>query len=139
MSVINTLPSPVFNDYFYLGLANAWTPYWHQIHQTIFFLCIINYFLPRRFWYPIQDVGVFTKPVFDDTYCEVLNGKEAIDAVLHDCKNRDLDIDWYNIVDISSVQIQNEFHCKQISNAYVFHENNYDYTVETAFLHDNTI
>ena len=45
----------------------------------------------------------------NDFYHEVINRIEVMDEILDGNNNDDTDIDWYNVVDISAVQINNNF------------------------------
>ena len=67
-----------------------------------------------------------------------VNWIEAMEAVLYN-NNGNIDVDWYEVVDIYLVQIQNEFLYEGVSNADVILEEDYDQTVEMAFLDDEPI
>ena len=49
--------------------------------------------LPRQFIDPIWDILVFRTQVTENYYSGVMDCIEAMDSVLHDYKNWDLDID----------------------------------------------
>lgn len=82
---------------------------------------------------------VLQEHVLDYTYCEVINCIEDLDSVLHNCKNGDFDIRWCNAVDMSLVQVKNEFLCEEIRNTDVIHDEDFDPTMENKFLNDNDI
>lgn len=67
-----------------------------------------------------------------------MNFIEAIDAVIYD-NNGDIDVDWYEIVNIFLIWTQNEFLYEGISTADAVYGEEYDQTVETVFLDDKTI
>ena len=50
----------------------------------------------------------------NDFYHEVINRIEVMNEILDGHNNGDTDIDWYDVVDISAVQINNNFRTHNI-------------------------
>ena len=62
----------------------------------------------------------------NDLYHEVINRIEVMDEILDGNNNGDTDVDWYDVVDISAVQINNNFIQEGFSKSDVIHEEDYE-------------
>ena len=59
-------------------------------------------------------------------YNDVVNRINTIDAQLREYNNGDLQINWYDVLDIYSVRIQHKFINEGRANADVFHKEDFD-------------
>ena len=62
-----------------------------------------------------------------------------MDAQLGDYNNGDLDIEQYDVLDISSVQIQHQFISEGRPNVDVFHEEYFDPSIDQDYNDDDYI
>ena len=74
----------------------------------------------------------------DDNNSNVINTINDIDGVLSETVG-DIDVDWYEEVDLSVLHINKEFLCEGFSNAYIFCEEDTYSTTDTIFCDDETI
>ena len=71
---------------------------------------------------PLSEEYTFSIDPYYAGYNDVVN---RINAKLGNYNNGNLDIDWFDVLDILSVQIQHQFVCEERSNYYVFHEKDF--------------
>ena len=77
--------------------------------------------------------------MINDNYVAVLNQIDVINEMLQDHNNGDTEMTWYNAVDISSVRMQHRYIMEGVSSADVFHEEDFDPSIEIALVDDETI
>ena len=76
--------------------------------------------------------------VMDNDNYEVINTIDNMNIVLSET-DVDIDVDWYEEVNLSAVHINNEFLCEEFTNADVFHEEDTYSTTHTVSYNDETI
>ena len=62
----------------------------------------------------------------NDFYNEVINRIDVMDEILDGHNNGDTDIDWYDVVDISAVRVNNHFIQEGFSKADIIHEEDFE-------------
>ena len=75
----------------------------------------------------------------DDNYVAVVNRIDVIDKMLQDHNNGDTQATWYDAVDISSVSLQHCYLMEGISSTDIFQEEDFDPSIETCSVDDETI
>ena len=69
----------------------------------------------------------------------MINQIDIIDEMLQDHNNGDTEATWYDAVDISSVSLQHRYLMEGISSTDIFQEEDFDPSIETCSVDDNTI
>ena len=75
----------------------------------------------------------------DDNYVAVINCIDVIDEMLQDHNNRDTEATWYDAIDISSVNLHPQYLMEGILSTDIFHEEEFDPSIETVSVDDDTI
>ena len=72
----------------------------------------------------------------DTEQSDVINTIDNIDQMCIE-DNGYIDVDWFNEVNLSAVQLQNEIFCEGFSNADIFHEDDQYSTAANTFSNDD--
>lgn len=80
----------------------------------------------------IRDVSWLMIQGMENHDSDVVKKIDDMDTVLVG-NNGNFDIDWYEDIDVSLFCIENEFFYEEFSNSNIFHEDNFDPTIESFF------
>ena len=75
----------------------------------------------------------------NDNYIKVINRIDMIDEILQDHNNGDTETTWYDAINISSVNLRHRYIMEGISSTDIFHEEEFDPSIETVSVDDDTI
>ena len=68
-----------------------------------------------------------------------MNRINDMDATLGSYNNRNIYVDWFDVLDILSVWIQHQFVCEGRSNSDIFHEEDFDLSIEQDYNNDDSL